>query len=83
MMVWAPLLDDPNLVLICAGRPGENSVEPPNISIGDHILRPEFRLTITTVAAIFNIVGFLQLHQKPFRIREVDSNNLANFHHAG
>lgn len=83
MMVWAPLIDNPNPVLICAGRPhpaGESSVEPPNISIGDHILRPEFRLSITTVAAISNIVGFLQTHQKTFRIREADSNTLADLH---
>lgn len=81
--VWAPLLNNPNPVLISAGRPLQASGEPPeapNISIADHILRPEFRVSITTLDAIANIVGYLKTFQKPFRIHEASSNTLADLH---
>jgi hypothetical protein len=81
--VWSPLLKNPNPVLISAGRPRTPTnqiLEPPDISIEDHILRPEFRLSITTVDAIANIAGFLQIQKKPFRIHDADSNSLADFH---
>lgn len=81
--VWAPLLNSPNPVLISAGRPLQASGEPPeepNISIGDHMLRPEFRVSITTLDAIANIVGYLKTFQKPFHIHEANSNTLADLH---
>lgn len=83
MEVWAPLLSNPNPVLISAGRPLQAAGEPPeapNISIADHILRPEFRVSITTLDAIANIVGYLKTFQKPFRIHEANSNTLADLH---
>ncbi|HZU09126.1 MAG TPA: hypothetical protein VFA02_04430 [Pseudacidobacterium sp.] len=82
MAVWTPLLKISGPVLISAGRPHQDMEPPelPNISIKDHILRPEFRVSITTVSAIANIVGFLQAHQKPFRIHEAYSNTLADLH---
>lgn len=83
MEVWAPLLNNQDPVLISAGRPLQDSGDPPevpNISIGDHILRPEFRVSIATLDAIANIVGYLKTFQKPFRIHEANSNTLADLH---
>lgn len=81
--VWTPLLNSPDPVLISAGRPLQEDggpAEAPNISIGDHILRPEFRVTVSTLDAIANIVGYLKTFQKPFRIHEANSNTLADLH---
>ena len=81
--VWSPLLENSDPVLISAGRPINRTsevAEPPNITIADHILRPEFRVSITTVDAIANIAGFLQLQKKPFRIHDAASNTLSDFH---
>jgi hypothetical protein len=81
--LWSPLLRNQNPVLISAGRPATPAsevVEPPNINIQDHILRPEFRVSITTVDAIANIAGFLQIQKKPFRIHDADTNSLADLH---
>lgn len=83
MDVWAPLLKNDDPVLISAGRPlpeAGDSPESPNISIGDHILRPEFRVSIATLDAIANIVGYLKTFEKPFRIHEANSNTLADLH---
>lgn len=81
--VWAPLLNNPDPVLISAGRPvtPANEVnEPSDLTIKQRILRPEFRVSITTVDAITNIAGFLQLQKKPFRIHDADTNTLADLH---
>ncbi len=83
MEVWAPLLNSPDPVLISAGRPLQDTGEPPevpNISIGDEILRPEFHISIATLNAIANIVGYLKTFQKPFHIHEANSNTLADLH---
>lgn len=83
LKVWAPLLNNADPVLISVGQPqplDKVAPEPPNISIGDHILRPEFRVSITTVGAIANIVGFLQSQHKQFRIHQAYSNTLDDFH---
>lgn len=83
MEVWAPLLNSPDPVLISAGRPLQDTGEPPeapNISIGDEILRPEFHISIATLNAIADIVGYLKTFQKPFRIHEANSNTLADLH---
>jgi hypothetical protein len=81
--VWAPVLRNPDPVLISAGRPvpeaGDQPVSP-DISIGDHILLPEFRVSIATLDAIANMVGYLKSRQKPFRIHEANSNTLADLH---
>lgn len=83
LQVWAPLLSNADPVLISVGQPqplDKVAPEPPNISIGDHILRPEFRVSITTVGAIANIVGFLQSQHKQFRIHQAYSNTLDDLH---
>lgn len=83
MEVWASTLKSPDPVLISAGRPVPETgdpPEPPNISIGDHILRPDFRVSIATLDAIANIVGYLKTWQKPFRIHEANSNTLEDLH---
>ena len=81
--VWLPLLENPNPVLISTGRP-VNPVavgpEPADISIQDHIIRPEFRVSTTTAKAIANIAGYLQIHKKPFTIHDSESNALSDFH---
>jgi hypothetical protein len=81
--VWSPLLDNPNNVLITTGRPvtpqGEE-LEPPQLTIKEHFRRPEFRVTLTTADAIVNIAGFLQRHDKPFRIHDSASNTLSDLH---
>lgn len=80
---WSPLLANQNSVLICTGRPGSRSYEAPepsDINIEDHILRPEFRVSITTAEAIANIAGFLHLQKKPFRIRDAASTPLGDLH---
>jgi len=81
MDVWSPLLKNPDPVLISAGKPttpANQILEPADISIGDHILRPEFRVSITTADAIANIAGFLQIQKKTFRVHDADSNSLAD-----
>lgn len=83
MEVWATTLKSPDPVLISAGRPVPEAGDPPespNISIGDHILRPDFRVSIATLDAIANIVGYLKTWQKPFRIHEANSNTLEDLH---
>lgn len=83
LSVWSPLLKKNDPVLISVGQPhplDEVAPELPNISIQDHILRPEFRVSITTVGAIANMVGFLQSQHKPFRIHQAYSNTLDDFH---
>ncbi len=83
MEVWASTLKSPDPVLISAGRPVPEAGDPPespNISIGDHILRPDFRVSIATLDAIANIVGYLKTWQKPFRIHEANSNTLEDLH---
>ncbi|GGH00472.1 hypothetical protein [Silvibacterium dinghuense] len=82
--VWAPMLDHSEPILISAGRPHPSDEEVPeksNITIQDHILSPEFRVTIPTLSAITNIVAFLQSQREPFRIHEAYSNTLADLHH--
>jgi hypothetical protein len=81
--LWLPLLRNENPVLISAGRPAtpaDEIVEPKGITIQEHILRPEFRVSITTVDAIANMAGFLQIQKKPFRIHDADTNSLADLH---
>jgi hypothetical protein len=81
--VWAPLLNNPNAVLISTGRPVTPSIEesePSNLSIRDHFGRPEFRVSLTTADAIANIAGLLQQQKKQFRIHDAASNALSDFH---
>ena len=82
-VVWSPLLNNPNNVLISTGRPvtpqGEE-LEPPQLTIKEHFRRPEFRVSLTTADAIANIAGFLQQHDKPFRIHDSASNTLSDLH---
>lgn len=83
LQVWKPLLNNSGPVLISVGQPqplDEVAPGPPNISIKDHILRPEFRVSITTVGAVANMVGFLQSQHKQFRIHQAYSNTLDDFH---
>src|SRR5215469_2247691 len=81
--VWSPLLDNPNTVLISAGRPltsPEEEADPPGLTIKDHFRRPGFRVSLTTADAIANIAGFLQQQKKPFRIHDAASNALSDLH---
>jgi hypothetical protein len=80
--VWDPVLKTPDQVLISAGQPVADGETPPSpdISIQDHILRPEFRVSITTLDAIANIVSYLKGNGKSFRIREANSDTLADLH---
>ncbi len=81
--VWQPLLNNPDPVLISAGRPHvyeENPIEALGTTIGQHILRPEFRTSFPTVSAIANVAGFLQTRRKRFQIHEAYSNTLHDLH---
>lgn len=81
--VWMPLLENQNPVLISTGRPVNPTMigpEPADINIQDHIVRPEFRVSVTTTKAIANVAGFLQIHKKPFTIHDSESNVLSDFH---
>jgi len=81
--VWSPLLDNPNTVLISAGRPStsaEEEADPPGLTIKEHFRRPGFRVSLTTADAIANIAGFLQQQKKPFRIHDAASNALSDLH---
>jgi hypothetical protein len=80
--VWAPLLNTSDQVLISTGQPlaDEESPAPANISIQNHIMRPEFRVSVTTLDAIANIVSYLKSNGKSFRIHEADSDTLADLH---
>jgi hypothetical protein len=78
-------LDTPDQILISTGQPiaDEVSPPPPDLSIQDHILRPEFRVSITTLDAIANIVSYLKSNEKSFRIHEANTDSLADFHNRG
>ncbi len=83
MQVWAPMLENPDGVLISAGRPhpdGPEMHEPEQTTIREHILRPEFRISLTTMSAISHIVGLLQSQHRRFRIHEAYSNTLTDLH---
>lgn len=80
--VWAPVLNTPDQILISAGQPlpDEGSPAPANISIQDHIMRPEFRVSVTTLDAIANIISYLKGNGKSFRIHEANSDTLNDLH---
>jgi hypothetical protein len=80
--VWAPILQSSDPVLISAGRPHapDEAPDPPGLTIGERILRPDFRLSITTASAIARICGYLQAHDKPFHIQDAYSHTLADLH---
>lgn len=88
MEVWGPLLSNPSSVIISAGQPMPKAAfmghgaRPPasDITIGDYILRPQFRVSVSTLNAIANIVGNLKLWHKPFQIQAANINSLADFH---
>ena len=88
MEVWGPLLSNPSSVVISAGQPmpktaflGHGAHLPSSdITIGDYILRPQFRVSVSTLNAIANIVGNLKLWNKPFQIQAANINSLADFH---
>jgi len=83
LTVWNPLLKSPDMVLISAGRPhpeDNEAPESPSTTIREHILRPEFRISLPTVATISQVAGFLQSQHKRFRIHEAYSNNLQDLH---
>jgi hypothetical protein len=81
--VWSPLIASPDPVLISAGHPitePREAIEDPKVTIKNHFLQPEFRVSITTVAAITGIAGFLQSQGKPFWIHDANTNSLADLH---
>lgn len=84
MQVWNPLLTNPNPVLISVGRPHppDESKFPPlsETTIRGHFFQPSFRVSITAVAAISQIAGFLEMRQKTFSVHESDSNVLDDLH---
>jgi hypothetical protein len=43
-------------------------------------MRPEFRVSITTLGAIANILSYLKGNGKPFRIHEANSDTLDDLH---
>jgi hypothetical protein len=80
--VWEPILQSSDPVLISAGRPhaADEAPDPPRLTIGERILQPDFRLSITTASAIARICGYLQAHDKPFHIQDAFSHSLADLH---
>ena len=83
MELWAPLLTNPDGVLIAAGRTHideKETPEPPNATIEEHILRPEARISFPNVQAISQVAGLLQTQHKRFRIREASSTSLQDLH---
>lgn len=82
--MWRPLLNVPDDAVIAVGRTqGENtdSLESPNTTIEQHILRPDARISLAAVQAVSQVVGFLQTHHKRFRINEAYSVSLENLRH--
>ncbi len=76
---WQPLLKNPDMVLISAGRPhfeGPEAPEQPGATILQHIVRPEARFSFATVMAIAQVTGFLKSQHKSFSIHEAYSNTL-------
>jgi len=80
---WRPLLANPNAVLIDVGRThfdDKDTLEAPNATIEEHILRPEARLSFSAVQAITQVAGLLQSQRKQYRIREASSTSLQDLH---
>ena len=83
LTVWGPLVKSPDPVLISVGRPQSEEQElpmPADMTIAQHFLRPEFRVSMTAVAAISQVAGFLESQHKRFQIHEASSNNLQDLH---
>jgi hypothetical protein len=83
MQLWAPLLTNPNMVLISAGHTHWEDNQPPepqDATVEQHILRPEARISLPAVQAISQVAGFLETEHKQFRIHEAVSTNLQDFH---
>ena len=83
MQLWAPVLTNPNMVLISAGHTHWEDNQPPepqDATVEQHILRPEARISLPAVQAISQVAGFLQTQHKQFRIHEAVSTNLQDFH---
>jgi hypothetical protein len=83
LQVWEPVVSYPDTVLITAGRThvDDNLLpELPNATIGQHILRPDARISISSVQAISQVAGLLQTQHKQFRVREAYANNLNDLH---
>lgn len=83
MEVWKPLLTNPNMVLISAGRTQPELTEPPespNATIAEHLVRPEARISFPAVQAISEVSGFLRTQHKRFRLHEAYSSNLQDMH---
>jgi hypothetical protein len=83
MQVWEPIVSYPDTVLITAGRThvDENlPPEPPNATIGQHILRPDARISISSVQAISQVAGLLRTQHKQFRVHEAYGNSLEDLH---
>jgi hypothetical protein len=79
LVFWQPVLRNPDMVLISAGRPHTEepeAAEQPGTTIIQHILRPEARFSFTTVTAIAQVTGFLKAHHKGYAIHEAYSNTL-------
>ena len=85
MQVWGPLLTNPNPVLVSVGRPhplDEASLTSSSeLSIQNRFYQPSYRVSITAVAAISEVAGFLETQKKAFRVHESDSNVLDDLHH--
>jgi hypothetical protein len=83
MELWGPLLTNPGTVLISVGRThfeDKETLEPPDATVEQHILRPEARISLSAVQAISEVAGFLQTQRKQFRVHEAASNTLQDFH---
>jgi hypothetical protein len=80
--VWTPLLTSPDAVIISVGRTrvDTDNPEPPDVTIEQHILRPNARISLAAVQAVSQVAGFLQAQHKQFSIHEAYSTTLQDLH---
>jgi hypothetical protein len=75
---WAPILDVPGDIFICIGRthPELDDYEPPDFSLKQHIWSSQFRVSMTSVDAVADVVGFARTHGKNYKLQEAYSTDL-------
>jgi hypothetical protein len=81
MMVWGGLLNKGISVQICTGNPparAGSAADSSGLSIEEHYLRADDRVSIATAAAIANISGFLAANKQPFDLSEAAAISLDN-----
>lgn len=81
--VWAPLLHNPNTILISVGCPHtaqQTSPDSTDMTVEQHFYQPNFRVSMTAVMAITEIASYLHSQSKPYRFHESYTNTLADLH---